>query len=128
MGCCNYAHYLSLLVMIIIDNLFYINSQKFRNELKKNREKVLGSSEGSSKTKRKEVHARMCLDVFQAVLWLTQSVISVLKYCHCYLYVAFFYGQQILLLWNSLDKKNVQIQAARVIILRIYFLAEKEVK
>ena len=128
MGCCNYAHYLSLLIMIIIDNLFYINSQKFRNELKKNREKVLGSSEGSSKTKRKEVHESMCLDVFQAVLWLTQSVIFVLKYCHCFLYVAFFYGQQILLLWNSLDKKNVQTQAAWVIILCIYFLAEKEVK
>lgn len=29
-------------------------NQKFRNELKKNREKLLGSSEGSSKTRRKE--------------------------------------------------------------------------
>lgn len=29
-------------------------NQKFRSELKKNREKVLGASEGSSKTKRKE--------------------------------------------------------------------------
>ncbi|KAL9957574.1 hypothetical protein ACROYT_G034493 [Oculina patagonica] len=29
-------------------------NQKFRSELKKNREKVLGTSEGSSKTKRKE--------------------------------------------------------------------------
>ncbi len=40
----------------IIINLLQIDSQKFRSELKKNREKVLGASEGSSKTKRKEVH------------------------------------------------------------------------
>lgn len=57
---------------------------------------------------------------------LTQSEISVLNHCQCYLCVAFFYGQIILLLRNSLDKKNVQIHAAQVIILRIYFLWQKK--
>ena len=51
---------------LLLNNLFFINSQKFRSELKKNREKVLGASEGSSKTKRKEVY--MCFDVLQAIL------------------------------------------------------------
>ena len=36
--------------------LFIITLQKFRNELKKNREKILGDAESSSKTKKKEVH------------------------------------------------------------------------
>lgn len=55
----------------------------------------------------------------------TQSEISVLNHCQCYC-EAFFYGQQILLLRNSLDKKNVQIHAAQVIILRIYFFWQKK--
>ena len=58
MGFCNHvSYYLSWLV--IINKLFYIISQKFRSELKKNREKVLGASEGSSKTKRKEVYVHV---------------------------------------------------------------------
>ena len=36
--------------------LFIITLQKFKNELKKNREKILGDAESSSKTKKKEVH------------------------------------------------------------------------
>ena len=36
--------------------LFIITLQKFKNELKKNREKILGEAESSSKTKKKEVN------------------------------------------------------------------------